>query len=91
MKVIHIKEPGTVQVVEIDGSLASMQALVNGLIEPVALEDGFIAVVNEEGEVRDLPQNGPFKGPWFLCKENFQGLTDEDITFLLAEDAKDGA
>ena len=54
-------EPNTEpRAIEIDGSLASMQALVGGLIEAVyPFEDSVALICNDEGKLTGLPQNRP--------------------------------
>jgi hypothetical protein len=70
MLVAIINTDGTVESKEIDGSLQSMQEIVEGLIQPVDLTDDMTLWVNEEGMYRDdynplasgianMPLNGP--------------------------------
>ena len=62
---ILLVEPNTEpRPVEIDGSLASMQELVGGLIEAVyPFSDPVALVCNDEGKLTGLPQNRPLKHP----------------------------
>ena len=79
---ILLVEPNTEpRAVEIDGSLASMQSLVGGLIEAIypSFSDSVALICNDEGKLIGLPQNRPLKhpetgeiydivcGPFFLC------------------------
>ena len=78
---VLLVEPNTEpRPVEIDGSLASMQSLVGGLIQAVyPFEDPVALICNDEGKLVGLPQNRPLKhsetgeiydivcGPFFLC------------------------
>lgn len=80
MRVLLVRPEQEPEVIEIDGSLKTMQELVGGTIqavypfgEPVAL------VCNDEGKLQNLPQNRPLIhpetgerydvvcGPFFLC------------------------
>ena len=80
MKVLLVEPNTEPRAVEIDGSLASMQSLVGGLIEAVyPFEDPVAMICNDEGKLTGLPQNRPLKhpetgeiydivcGPFFLC------------------------
>lgn len=62
---VLLVEPNTEpRPVEIDGSLASMQSLVGGLIEAVCpFEDPIALICNDEGKLIGLPQNRPLKHP----------------------------
>lgn len=72
---------------EIANELNALQAEVDGLIECVYLDDGCIAVVNEEGKINGMEPNRRMGadiicGPFFICGddgENFASLTDEQI------------
>lgn len=52
---LRIDPDGTVTPVEVDG-LDSMQAIVGGLIEPIAFHDGTM-YVNDEGALMGMPIN----------------------------------
>jgi hypothetical protein len=80
MLVAVINVDGTVEAKEIDGSLKSMQEIVEGLIQPVDLAEDMTLWVNEEGLYRDdynLLASGianiHLNGPAFLT-----GGIDED-------------
>ena len=62
---ILLVEPNTEpRTIEIDGSLASMQSLVGGLIEAVYPFEAAVALIcNDEGKLIGLPQNRPLKHP----------------------------
>ena len=77
---------------EIFGSLASMQAIVGGLIQAVyPFEESIALVCNDEGKLLNLPMNryvpeiqDVIAGTFFLCGappegENFASLTEEQI------------
>ena len=70
MLVAIINTDGTVEARQIDGSLYAMQAIVEGLIQPVDLQEDMTLWVNEEGMYREdynflasgiagIPLNGP--------------------------------
>lgn len=80
MKILLIAPNAEPRPVEIDGSLASMQSLVGGLIEAIyPFSDPIALICNDEGKLTGLPQNRPLKhpetgeiydivcGPFFLC------------------------
>ena len=80
MKVLLVEPNADPRAIEIDGSLASMQSLVGGLIEAVyPFSDPVALICNDEGKLTGLPQNRPLKhpetgeiydtvcGPFFLC------------------------
>ena len=78
---VLLVEPNTdPRAIEINGSLASMQSLVGGLIQAVyPFADPVALICNDEGKLAGLPQNRPLKhsetgeiydivcGPFFLC------------------------
>ncbi|MEG1630968.1 MAG: DUF3846 domain-containing protein [Hydrogenoanaerobacterium sp.] len=82
---VEVGEPPVVK--EIENSLKSLQNEVGGLIECIYLDDGCIAVVNEEGKINGMEPNRRMGadiicGPFFICgddDENFTSLTDEQI------------
>lgn len=71
----------------IANELSALQAEVGGLIECVYLENGCIAVVNEEGKINGMQPNRILGddiifGPFFICGDtgdDFCSLTDEQI------------
>ena len=64
MNVLLVEPNADPRAIEIDGSLASMQALVGGLIEAVyPFEDPVALICNDEGKLAGLPQNRPLKHP----------------------------
>lgn len=92
--VLHVSVEQEPQIVTIDGSLESMQALVGGWLEHVQLDDGLDLYCNEEGRLRNLPLNlrrenpigNTLNGDFFLCRSDQDGeaisLTPQDIKFL---------
>lgn len=80
MRILFVEPNAEPRAVEIDGSLASMQSLVGGLIQAVyPFADPVALICNDEGKLIGLPQNRPLKhpetgeiydivyGPFFLC------------------------
>ena len=80
MRILFVEPNVEPRTVEIDGSLASMQSLVGGLIEAVyPFNDPVALICNDEGKLIGLPQNRPLKhletgeiydivyGTFFLC------------------------
>ena len=80
MKLLLVEPNVEPRTVEIDGSLASMQSLVGGLIQAVyPFKDPVALICNDKGKLIGLPQNRPLKhpetgeiydivcGPFFLC------------------------
>ena len=64
MKVLLVEPNADPRTIEIDGSLASMQSLVGGLIEAVYPFEAPVALIcNDEGKLAGLPQNRPLKHP----------------------------
>ena len=64
MNVLLVEPNLDPRTIEIDGSLASMQSLVGGLIEAVyPFADPVALICNDEGKLAGLPQNRPLKHP----------------------------
>ena len=64
MKVLLVEPNADPRIIEIDGSLASMQELVGGLIEAIYPFNAPVALIcNDEGKLAGLPQNRPLKHP----------------------------
>lgn len=87
MKIIQVKRGEEPQLVEIDGSLQSMQDAVDGYIEVIyPFDDPVGVVINEEGKIIGLPVSrflywqaseyvDAICGNFFIC-----GLGEEDLT-----------
>lgn len=63
---------------DIPNTLEALQAEVGGLIECVYLEDGCLAVVNEEGKLNGMEPNRRLGtdiicGPFFICGDTAEG------------------
>lgn len=88
MKVLKVEVGEPPQVKEIQNELAALQAEVSGLIECVYLEDGCLAIINEEGKINGMEPNRRIEndiicGPFFLCGDTpdgeFTSLNEEQI------------
>ena len=76
------------EIKEIPNELSGLQHEVGGLIECVYLDDGSIAVVNEEGKLNGMEPNRKLGadiicGPFFICGDSLDGdfasLSEEQI------------
>ena len=94
MKILVVEPMKRPYVQEIDGSLASMQKLVGGIIQAVyPFEDNVALICNDEGKLLNLPYNrflyDEQKQPYdVICgtfivvglgEENFKSLTIQQI------------
>jgi len=79
---------------EMVNDLEGIQAEVGGLFECVYLEDGCIAVVNEEGKLNGMELNRRIgndiiAGPFFICGDSEDGelvsLTDAECEKYIGE------
>lgn len=88
---IVVCEPGkSPEICEINDDLESMQNIVGGYIECIALKNNIDVWVNEEGLLMDLPFNRtvnrkPLVGTIFAASHNKSG----DTTSLSAQQIKD--
>lgn len=87
MLVVVINTDGTAVKQEIDGSLASMQAIVGGLIQPIDLVEDCTIWVNEEGLLLGLPYNYIATD---LTNQWYQGLSLVGTAFLTGGTDEDG-
>ena len=78
MRVLVVEPEQRPEVREIDDSLATMQKIVGGYIQPIHLDDSVVLVCNEEGKLMDMPANRGLRnkdgqmydivfGTFFLC------------------------
>ena len=83
---IEVGEPPEIK--EIPNELSCLQHEVSGLIECVYLDDGSIAVCNEEGKLNGMEPNRRLGadiicGPFFICGDtndgDFASLSEEQI------------
>ena len=92
MRVLVVRPGATMPVTKvIDGTLESMQKLVEGYIQCVVLLPGrLVLICNEEGILRSLPYNRrvcghDIYGTFFLCKpsdDRLVGLSRDDVILL---------
>lgn len=87
IKVLKVEIGKTPIEKKIGNNLYALQTEVGGLIECIYLEDGCIAVVNEEGKLNGMEPNRRLGadiicGPFFICSddgEEFGSLNKEKI------------
>ncbi|MPM90096.1 hypothetical protein SDC9_137213 [bioreactor metagenome] len=78
IKVLKVEVGQAPIVKEIANELNALQTEVDGLIECVYLDDGCIAVVNEEGKINGMEPNRRMGadiicGPFFICGDTADG------------------
>lgn len=79
LKVI-IKKPGHMpQETEIENSLKALQALVDGYIEHVNVNEKIGMIINEEGKLNGMEENFPFRGDTIVGPAVFVGYDGEDF------------
>ncbi|WP_317854402.1 DUF3846 domain-containing protein [Chakrabartyella piscis] len=88
MKILKVEVGKEPYVKEIESDLKSLQNEVEGLIEPIYMDDGNLIIVNEEGKINGMEPNrwlgdtDIICGPFFVCGddgEEFVSLKEEDI------------
>lgn len=91
MKIIVCEPNHKAKVVDTDGALETLQAIVDGNIEPMYLDDGVVLICNEEGKINGMEQNRVLfangkiadiiHGTFFLCGVDGEELADipEDV------------
>lgn len=95
MRILVVEPEHRPELREIDGSLAAMQDIVGGFIQPIYLDDSVALICNDEGKLLNLPANRGLRdkdgqiydivfGTFFLCgapadSEHFTSLTQEQI------------
>ena len=91
MKVYKLEPNKAGYVKEIDNTLEVLQKEIGGYIQVCYIDNGLIAIVDEEGKLKDLPMNayipnyGVINGNIVFARddgEDFTSLTDEDIEML---------
>ncbi len=87
---IVLKKPGFEPVkMRVENSLANLQALVDGPIEVIAIDDGILMIVNEEGKLRGLTPNFTFGRDMIVGTAFFCGLDEDEFVDLSDSDAED--
>ena len=96
LKIVYV-EPGRAPFVSVVGSdLKSIQRAVDGLFQPLYMDDGTILVCNGEAKLRDMPDNrrlgdSVIAGPFFMVGdggEDFRSLTDAETEKYIAQFAQ---
>lgn len=67
------------EVALIENSLKMLQSLVGGYIEAVTLDEGIVAICNEEGVLMGLPYNCAADGFQFVGTVIFAGVSGEKL------------
>lgn len=91
MKIVFKEPDKPPRTMVIPNDLHTLQQLVDGYIEVVRLNNGLLAIVNEEGKLRGLKPSGlefkgdPLVGNVILCGEDGDQFTDvpEDIATVV--------
>ena len=65
---------------DIDGSLSSLQGIVEGYIEVIPLSEDVAMVINEEGKLREMTVNFAFRGDLIVGPVVFVGIDGEEFT-----------
>jgi hypothetical protein len=82
MKIV-IKRPGEpAEAMDISDSLEKWQELVGGYIECVSLTPHMAMIVNEEGKIKNLPKNFPWRDDYIVGNALFVGIKDYDLADL---------
>ncbi len=91
MKIIFKEPDKPARTMVIPNELYILQQLVDGYIEVVTLNNGLVAIVNEDGKLWGLKESGlyykddPLVGNVILCGEDGDQFTDvpEDIAAVV--------
>lgn len=96
LKIVYV-EPGWAPFVsEVRSDLKSIQRAVDGLFQPLYMDDGTVLVCNEEAKLKDMPGNrrlgdSIIAGPFFMVGdggEDFRSLTDAETEKYMARFAQ---
>ncbi|WP_317854490.1 DUF3846 domain-containing protein [Chakrabartyella piscis] len=88
MKILKVEVGKEPYMKEIESDLKLLQNEVEGLIEPIYMDDGNLIIVNEEGKINGMEPNrwlgdvDIICGPFFVCGddgEEFVSLSEENI------------
>lgn len=75
------KDPGRhAYVVEIENTLEALQKEVGGYIETLTLPGGAVAIVDEEGVLKDKPLNMTIRGHMIVGTIIFAGVDGDEFT-----------
>ena len=78
---VYVKMPGhQPEERDIDGSLSSLQGIVEGYIEVIPLSEDVAMVINEEGKLREMTVNFAFRGDLIVGPVVFVGIDGEEFT-----------
>lgn len=88
MKILRVEPGKSPFEKDIQNTLEGIQAEVEGLFQPLCLENGTILCCNEEGKFNGMEMNRRLKdeiicGPFFIVGEDdngeFRSLTDQEV------------
>lgn len=91
IKAVLVKPNEEPKVVEIEDELFELQNIVDGYIEPIAVEDEIVAIVNEEGKLLGMTPNfylgyQLIVGPALFVRDindvEYLSLTEEQIEIV---------
>lgn len=96
LKIVYV-EPGRAPFVsEVGDDFKSIQKAVDGLFQPVYMDDGTVLVCNEEAKLKEMPGNrhvgdSIIAGPFFMVgdsDEGFRSLTDAETEKCMTQFAQ---
>ena len=80
---VLVKRPGEIpRHVNVSNSLEALQKNVGGYIETVTLATDLVIICNEEGLLRDLPENCRIRGYMFVGTIVICGRDEDELTDL---------
>ncbi len=79
MKVIRKKPGCEPEIIEVDNTLAALQAEVGGYIETVTIASDAVIICNEEGRILSLPDNCRVCGVDFVGTVLIVGTKDDEF------------
>ena len=91
IKALLVKPNEEPKIVEIENELFELQNIVDGYIEPIAVEDEIVAIVNEEGQLLNMTPNfyvgyQLIVGPALFVRDvndvEYLSLTEEQIDIV---------
>ena len=79
MKAIRKKPGCEPEIIEVDNTLAALQAEVGGYIETVTIASDAVIICNEEGRILGLPDNGRVCGVDVVGTALIVGVNGEEF------------
>ena len=87
MKAIHKKPGEKPQVIDIDNTLAALQAAVGGYIETITFASAACIICDEEGRLKNKPFNCKLLGKNFVGPVLIVGVEGDNFTDLYKPEA----